>query len=449
MNQSIRLPRQAEKAIMRLNAWGKQAYVVGGCVRDSLRGEQPNDWDITTSARPEEIKRCFAGCKTIDTGIRHGTVTVMLEDMPLEITTYRVDGDYSDRRHPDAVKFTHELKEDLRRRDFTINAMAYHPVEGLMDYFDGGRDLLQGIIRCVGEPERRFSEDALRILRGLRFASTLNFNIEKSTAAAIHKKRGLLQQVAAERLSSECSRLLTGRAPGKVLLEYEDVLEVFIPELGPMVGFEQRNPHHTLDVWGHTVKGVESVENSLALRLAALLHDIGKPRCFTLDEKRVGHFYHHAEIGAQMAASILQRLRYDRETAHLVENLVACHNLFLEPTEKAVKHALSRYGKELLLMLLALKRADILAQSPVYLEENMRWLGKIKERMEALERQDACFSLRQLAIGGRELISLGIPEGKEIGRTLHWLLDAVIDERVENSEKALIRLARQYRENQE
>ena len=302
------LPAGAAFIIDRLNKHGHRAYVVGGCVRDCLLGIMPKDWDICTSALPEEMQRIFRDQHVVETGLKHGTLTVVIDHIPYEVTTFRVDGEYTDHRHPDEVRFVRDVREDLARRDFTVNAMAYHPEEGLVDAFGGQEDLAAGIIRCVGEAERRFDEDALRILRALRFASTYCFAIEEHTAAAVHSLKETLADVAAERIRVELAKLLCGKGAGDILRSYHDVMGQVIPQVRPMVGFEQHTPHHRYDVWEHTIRAVEAVPATEVLRLTMLLHDSGKPAAFTMDENGVGHAYGHQKISAEIADKVLTSL---------------------------------------------------------------------------------------------------------------------------------------------
>ena len=318
----MELPKEVKNAIGRLEAAGYEAFAVGGCVRDSLLGNEPGDYDLTTAAKPEETKRVFQGEKIVETGIKHGTVTVILGETPLEITTFRVESEYRDNRRPERVEFTKSIEEDLARRDFTMNALAYSESRGIVDPFGGEADIKAGIIRAVGDPEKRFREDALRIMRALRFASALGFEIEPETEKALLENRALLLNVSAERLSEELLKLLCGQNVRRVLMKYTDVLGVILPELLPMKGFSQQNPHHVYDVLEHSAAAAEKVPPRPALRLGALLHDVGKPRCFTIDENGVGHFYGHAEISAQMAEEILGRLRLDSAAKKEVVSLV-------------------------------------------------------------------------------------------------------------------------------
>ena len=438
----IALPGPVAFALSALEAAGFEAFIVGGCVRDALLGRTPQDFDITTNALPQQVEAVFSGARVIETGLKHGTVTVLLENMPLEITTYRVDGGYSDGRHPDQVAFTGSLREDLARRDFTVNAMAYNPRFGLADCFGGQADLQKRVLRCVGNPETRFTEDALRMLRLLRFAARLGFSIEPATAQAALALRERLKQVSAERIQKELTALVQAPGAGDILIEYVDVFGVFLPELLPCRGFCQQNPHHAYDVLTHLARTVDAVPPKPVLRLAALLHDIGKPDCFTVDADGVGHFYGHANRSAVLAEAALTRLRYDNETKTQVLRLIEQHDLHLDPPdqpmERTIRRALNRMGPERFFDLLDLMRADNAARGVPHAER----LAKF-DRVEALARQllaeQACFSLRDLAVDGNDLIAAGLPKGREIGVRLNALLDAVIDNRVENEKTALLR----------
>ncbi len=323
----ISLPVPVEYVLHTLRRGGYEAYIVGGCVRDALLGFPPADWDVTTSAPPEDIVRLFEGRnRLIETGLKHGTVTILADGMPVEVTTYRIDGKYTDGRHPDSVCFTASLAEDLRRRDFTINAMAYCPEEGLIDCYSGQADLREGIIRCVGVPDIRLQEDALRILRALRFASVLGFSIDGDTADSLRRNRELLANIAAERLAAELNRLLCGRKAGKILLDYSDILGIFLPELSPMVGFAQHNAYHAYDVWEHTARCLQAASPLLPVRLAVLLHDSGKPPCFTMDDNGIGHFYGHPAVSTEIARTVLTRLRYESKTTETVCRIFLLRN---------------------------------------------------------------------------------------------------------------------------
>ncbi len=434
---SITPSKGAAFAMERLKRHGFEAYAVGGCVRDSLLGRAPNDWDLTTNALPEQTAACFSDHRIIDTGMKHGTVAVLHEGELLEITTYRLDGDYADNRHPVSVTFSKELRDDLSRRDFTVNAMAYSPEVGLVDCFGGKKDLADGIIRCVGDPQTRFEEDGLRILRALRFASVLDFSLDEKTADAVHHCKHLLKNIANERIREEFCKLLCGKRAVPILREFGDVIAEFIPEIAPSFGFDQRSKYHCYDVWEHTLRALEQTEShDLVTRLGILFHDIGKPLCFVEDEAG-GHFPRHAEAGVELCDGILRRLRFDNATRDLLLKLVKYHDVPLIPEDKHVKRAILRYGEDGLQKLLEIQRCDRLAHAPDY-SEPPAYLDEIPVIVERIREENACLSLKTLAVKGDDLMALGYPSGKEIGAALQTLLDAVIDGDLPNDKETLI-----------
>lgn len=422
----------------RLEQHGFSAWAVGGCVRDSMLGLTPGDWDVASDAKPEQVIQCFADCKVIETGLKHGTVTVRLDHMPFEVTTFRIDGQYMDHRRPQTVQFTSSLEQDLSRRDFTVNAMAWHPKRGLVDPFGGREDLTRRCIRCVGQAEKRLEEDALRIMRALRFASVYEFSLDKATAQAVRNKRTLLKAVAAERIRVELERLLCGTAVEDILLSYATVLEIPIPELSPMFGFLQCSRHHCFDVWEHTAKSVAAIQPIPALRLTMLLHDIAKPCCFSQDENGNGHFYGHPKMSAEMTAEILRRLRFDNDTKRQIQELVLYHDVRIGTDLKAVRRLLAKMGEERYRQLLLVKRADIMAQSGYRKEEKMEQVDQLEEGLEQVLTQKQCYSMKDLAVDGRDLIQVGIPPGKLLGIALKELLDQVVDGNLENTKGALL-----------
>ncbi|MBQ6432052.1 MAG: HD domain-containing protein [Oscillospiraceae bacterium] len=436
----IVIPAQAQSLLRRLNAAGYAAYAVGGCVRDSLRGETPADWDLCTDAEPSQTAAVFADCRTVLTGVRYGTVTVIFDGTPFEITTFREEYGYSDSRHPDGVSFLRSLEGDLARRDFTINAMAADADGSVIDRFGGAEDIRRGVIRCVGDPAQRFTEDALRMLRALRFAARLGFAVAPETEAAIHALCGRLRAVAPERLRKELSGLLCGQAVSGVLERFSDVICVLIPELKPCIGFRQWNHHHKYDVWEHTLRAVGAVAPTEPLRLAMLLHDIGKPAAFTMDKQLVGHFYGHAVIGAAMCEQILHRLRYDNRTAELVTLLVREHGFHLLPDNaKRMKKLLSLFGEDTVRLLLQVRRADGIATGTA---EGVTEKTAVAERLlESVSAQ--CVSLPQLELNGEDLLRLGVPQGPRIGAILRALLDSVLDGSMENDRAVLLQAARE------
>lgn len=426
----------ASAALERLESHGFEAWAVGGCVRDALLGLSPHDWDLTTNARPNQTAACFADCRVIETGIRHGTVTVLISGEPIEITTYRRDGAYADNRRPEKVTFSQTISEDLSRRDFTVNAMAYHPKRGLVDLFGGQNDLRNGLIRCVGDPHTRFEEDGLRILRALRFASVLSFVPEEQTAAQIHACRRLLDNIARERVREEFSKLLCGQNAAEILRDYTDVVLQFLPELAPSVGFAQNSRYHCFDVWEHTLRALDYDEsNDLTVRLSILLHDIGKPSCYSEDALG-GHFRGHAEAGVQIADGILRRLCYDNVTRERVCRLVRMHDVPLSSESRRVRRMLTKLTEQELYALLEVARCDRLAHAPGY-DIPPPALSEIPEVIQSLRAENACLSLKTLALKGDDLIALGIPAGKQIGTILRILLNAVLDERLPNEKSAL------------
>lgn len=437
----MELPAQVQTVINRFNASGYEAYIVGGCVRDCLLGTEPHDWDVATSALPEEIKGALADFKIIETGIKHGTVTALIDGMPIEITTYRVDGKYSDNRHPDYVRFTRSLKDDLARRDFTINALAYHPKDGIIDCFNGKEDIENKQIRCVGEPDRRFREDGLRILRALRFSSVLGFSIEEATSESILKNRKLLKNIAPERIREEFVKLLCGKNAVSILRDYRTVVEQFLPEIGQMADFPQNNPYHIYDVWEHTLKSIALVASSPVLRITMLLHDIGKPFCFTQDEKGISHFRGHNIQSLEITRTVLRRLRFDNETIAKIKTLVQYHDIAILPDKKQLWRYLNRFGEENLRLLFQVKAADIQAQNPKFISR-LDTLKQAEEVLDTILASNQCFTLKDMKITGKDLISLGYREGKEIGITLAALLDEVIDEKCPNEHEALMNRAR-------
>ena len=432
------MPQEVRSLLARLESAGYQGWAVGGCVRDTLRGAVPSDWDVTTDARPERVMALF-GERAIPTGLKHGTVTVCAGETHVEVTTFRRDGAYSDHRRPDAVQFSSSLEEDLARRDLTVNAMAMDLRGHICDPFGGQEDLSRRVLRCVGDPLRRLDEDALRIMRTLRFAAVLGFTIEPDTSAALHRRAPLLADIAAERILVEMNKLLTGEYMASVLLAYPDVLGVFLPELLPCVGFDQRNVHHCYDVWTHSVYAASAIAPDAVLRWAMLLHDIGKPDCFTVDEHGTGHFYGHPARSAELAEAICRRLRMDKKSAQRIVTLVRWHDRDIPRTEKAVARAARQLGEDTLRQLLAVKRADNRAQSPL-----CRGRAADIDRAEAilgdLLARQSCFSLRELAVRGNDLTALGL-RGPAVGEALQKLLDAVMDGSVPNERPALLALA--------
>ena len=423
----IELPRKVVLIIRNLQRHGYDAYAVGGCVRDSILNRKPEDWDITTSAKPEQVKRIFR--RTVDTGIEHGTVTVLIGKDGFEVTTYRVDGLYEDGRHPKEVTFTSRLEEDLKRRDFTINAMAYNDDERLVDAFGGMRDLNYHLIRCVGDPKERFSEDALRILRAVRFSAQLAFPIEPETAEAIKSLAPNLEKISAERIQAELVKLLVSDHPERIQDACElGITKVVLPEWDDMVGVKQNTPHHKYDVAAHTVHALQNVKNDKVLRLTMLFHDMGKPVMKTTDENGRDHFKGHAIASEQIAKTVMKRLKFDNDTIRKVTKLVAYHDYRMEPTGANVRRAMHEIGVELFPYYLAVRLADTKAQSSYERRGKLENIIQIRELYRNALRNKECVTLKDLAVTGTDLINLGIAPGKELGTLLNELLDMVIED---------------------
>ena len=433
------LPPFVAEAIERLETAGFEAVAVGGCVRDMLAGKTPHDYDISTSAAPDEICTVFSGERLIETGLQHGTVTVLLSGEPLEITTYRQDGAYSDGRHPDEVVFSRNLSDDLSRRDFTVNAMAFHPTRGVTDLFGGQADLKAGVLRAVGEPRVRFFEDALRVLRGLRFAAQHGFSIEPQTAAAMRAMRDTLSPVSAERIYAEMTAFLCGKDVTRVLLTFPEIVCAVVPELKDTVGFSQNNRHHIHTVYAHIARAVGNVPATPALRWAALLHDCGKPACATVDAAGESHFTGHPQESAKRAEAVLSRLRADNRTKAAVLELIELHDLRTPPTEKAVKRLLSKVGETRFFELCDLATADRLAQNPAFFAPSKAREDAVRDLGKKLLSEQSCLSLAELAVSGDDLLKAGIPAGKELGDTLRRLLDLVLDGECENTKEELLK----------
>ena len=413
----IELPDKVKQIINCITEAGYEAYAVGGCIRDSILGRVPDDWDITTSATPQQVKQLFR--RTIDTGIQHGTVTVMLDREGFEVTTYRIDGKYEDGRHPTEVTFTPNLEEDLKRRDFTINAMAYNEQTGLVDLFGGIQDMEAGIIRCVGDARARFTEDALRIMRAIRFAAQLGYEIESETREAIGELAPNLRQISAERIQVELTKLVTSAHPETMRMVYDTgVAAIILPEFQQIMETAQDDSQHCYSVGEHTLCAMQQVERKKELRLAMLFHDIGKPQ-----------FLCHAQASADIAKKIMRRLRYDNDTTNTVYRLVLYHDYGIgeEPTRCMVRRAMNKIGEDIFPMLFAVRRADILAQGETFREEKLGRLAKWQELYEEILERKECVSLKTLALTGSDLIALGMQPGKALGETLHRMLELVLD----------------------
>jgi len=437
------LPRPVSDLISRLEQAGFSAYAVGGCVRDTLLSQVPHDWDLCTSARPEEMMEVFRGEHVVETGLKHGTLTVVLDHIPYEITTFRTDGSYTDHRHPDSVTFVEDVSGDLSRRDFTVNAMAYSPHTGLVDLFGGQEDLDRGVIRCVGVPEERFREDALRILRALRFAAVFDFAIDPETEKALRLLAHSLSNVAAERIREEFFKLLCGPGAGRILRAFPDVLAHIVPEISVMVGYDQLNHHHSYDLWEHTVQGLENVPADPDLRLTMLLHDTGKPAVRVMDDKGEAHYRGHQAASAEIAERVTDDLRCDRETRDRVIRLVRYHDIPLRTESGEVNldrsfllRRLNKFGEKDLRALFLIHRADRIATGYSTREKEDRRMAERMAALDALLAEQPCFTLKDLAVNGNDLKAFGL-KGPALGEALQQLLEAVMDGKVANEKDAL------------
>lgn len=435
----MRLPQAVQYCIASLEAAGFRVFAVGGCVRDSLLGLTPADYDMCTNARPEEISRVFAGHQLLHHGQKHGTVGVVLDGQVFEITTFRTEGGYTDARHPDWVEFVGSVEEDLARRDFTINAMAYNPGTGCIDPFGGQQDLTNKVLRTVGDPEARFREDALRILRGARFSARFSLTPEPATKAAMERLAPLMEAIARERVFEELCKLLIS-ATAQDLLTFAPLLTQVIPELSPSVGFQQHSPHHRYDVFTHTAHVVEAVPATLPLRWAALLHDVGKPACFTLDENGRGHFKGHAKVSQETADAILLRLKAPSALRQQVTELIGLHMTKLEPDKKLLRRRLGKLGRERLLELLQLQEADM-GSKGTGKSKDMEQFPMLRCMIDEVLEEDACLSIKDLAINGWDLQQAGLAPGPDIGKCLSWLLGQVQDEVLPNHRDVLLKTA--------
>ena len=442
MKFKINIPADANELIHTLQNNGHSAYIVGGCVRDSILGRTPHDYDICTSATPSEMLEIFKDKKIIETGLQHGTVTVVVNGEPYECTTFRIDGIYSDNRRPDTVTFTDKLVEDLRRRDFTINAMAYNDEEGLIDPFNGMEDIKYKKISCVGFAEDRFGEDALRILRAIRFTAQLEFTIMPGTDWEIHKQYKNLENISIERINSEFCKIASSDDFCVELLLYKDVFSLFIPELKDMFDFPQNNPWHIWDVFGHTIHAVEYCDSDdLVVRLAVFFHDFGKPHSYQDGEDGIRHFKGHGKVSADMTDSIMKRLRFDNETRNNVVELVYYHDATFEVGKKYVKRWLNKIGEKQFRRLLQVKKADNKAQNLELSSDRIKELSEIEALIDEVLQEDECFSLKDLAVNGKDLIGVGYKTGKELGNTLNRLLQLVIDGDCPNEKEKLLQEA--------
>lgn len=436
----ISIPENVKTALDLIERNGYSAYIVGGCVRDCAMGKEPHDWDMTTSSPPGETERIFSSFRVIPTGIKHGTVTVIIDGTQIEITTMRTDGDYLDSRHPENVSFTDDINEDLSRRDFTINAIAYNPASGAIDPFGGLEDIKNRRIKCVGDPDRRFGEDALRVLRAIRFSSVLDFEIEEKTAGSVIRNRALLKNISAERKRDELGKLLCGKNVEDVLTKYSEVIFTVIPELEALDGFDQRTPYHIYDIWLHTVKVVSAIKNTRELKVAALLHDIGKPDKFTVDENGCGHFKGHPEVSERMSREILGRLKFSNEEIMTICLAVRYHDLRPDGTKRQLVKWCSKYGMDNIRNAVEIMKADAAAQNPDFFEKRNELYRKTDLILDEIKDRKLCLTLKELRVDGNDMAAMGL-SGRDIGAALEFLLDSVLDGKLDNDRKKLLSAA--------
>lgn len=444
MNTIINIPKDANHLIHTLQNHGHKAYCVGGCCRDAILGLKPHDWDLCISATPEEMLEIFKDYHTYDAGLKHGTLTVMLHGEPYEITTFRKETGYSDSRHPDSVEFVSDICEDLARRDFTINAMAYNEEEGLVDPFCGIEDIKNKVIRCVGDAKERFNEDALRIMRAIRFAAKLDFEIETNTSIQIHSLKNHLKDISQERITSEFCKIAQTDKFADMVCFYTDVFATFIPEITPMIDFNQKNPYHQHTVFMHTLYAVENcISDDLITRLAVFFHDIGKPECAIIDKDDPNrlHFWGHGEVSAKMTDEIMRRMKFDNKTREAVVELVYYHDAKFEVSERNIRHWLGKIGPEQYERLLDVRVADIMGQKEEYQPQRLEKVRKMRALYKEMMKKEQCYTLKELAISGTNLINVGYKPGKELGCMLKELLQMVVDGELENDEETLVSYA--------
>ena len=437
----IKMPKGVTEIITILKKNNFEAYAVGGCVRDTLLGLTPNDWDITTSAQPKQVKSLFS--KTVDTGLEHGTVTVVLDRDAFEVTTYRIDGEYYNHRKPESVEYTSDLKKDLERRDFTINAMAMNEEEGVIDVFGGKEDLKHGLIRCVGDANERFKEDALRMLRAIRFSAQLGFEIHEDTVVAIRENASLIQKISAERIHVELTKTLVSENPEFIKkLDMYGLMKFIIPEFIPNINLDQQNPYHVYTVDQHTYRCITHIAPEESLRWTMFLHDIGKGYTKTVDELGIGHFKGHVEKSLELSKKILKRLKFDNKTRDEIIALITYHDHHIyQPTLKKIRKMVSKIGKELFPKYIQVMRADVLGQNPKLSEERLRILDQALDYYQEILDKDQCTQVKELAINGNDLIQLGIGEGKKIGFILSFLLEVVLEQPELNKKEYLLKKA--------
>ena len=440
MTGVIRPPESVLNILNILKENGYDAYAVGGCIRDSILGTVPKDWDITTNAPPSAIKELFV--KTVDTGLKHGTVTVMSEGEAFEVTTFRIDGRYEDGRHPSYVEFTDRQDEDLRRRDFTMNAMAWNEERGIVDPFGGMEDIAAGLIRAVGEPGERFREDALRMLRAIRFAARLGFDIDDKTLSAISENSSLISSVSSERIREELTGTLTADNPMKfALLRETGLLKLVLPEFEICFDTPQHNPHHVYNVGEHSLRAVAAIENDKCLRWAMLLHDAGKAVTRTTDDKGIDHYYGHPAKSMEIAKAVLERLRFDNRSIERIVRLIKFHDREILPQPKTVAKAVHAVGDDIFMDLLKVKCADKSAQNPQDKEKGIKYVNLVESIYIGLKAGNNCLKLKDLAINGRDLMKMGFKEGREVGQTLSFLLEKVLDDPALNEKHFLAEIA--------
>jgi tRNA nucleotidyltransferase (CCA-adding enzyme) len=435
----VQTPAPIAAILRRLEEAGYAAYVVGGCVRDTLMGQEPHDWDIATAATPEQVKQVFADARILETGLQHGTLTLLLPGCCAEVTTFRADGTYLDGRRPQSVCYLTSIEQDLARRDFTMNALAYSENSGFVDPFGGRSDIAAKLVRSVGNPDERLHEDALRIMRALRFSSTLGFRIDEELSTSLHINAGLLARIAPERLCDELLKLLAGSHVLAVLLAYPDVLAVPIPEISPTVGHDQRTPYHRLDIWEHTAHAVAASRADAPVRLTLLMHDLGKPETFFIDDNGQGHFYGHDKRGAEIARDRLQALRMSSRYIDAVSQAVRYHQLGLRPEN--LQKWLSRLGEDMVRLLIEVKRGDLAAHTETVASKGLTHMDACERRLDELIAEQACFKLSDLAVNGTDLVGIGIAQGPEIGRILTYLLESVCEGELENTRPTLLAAA--------
>lgn len=440
----IELPGKVKDIITAIEDAGYEAYAVGGCIRDSVLGRIPDDWDIATSAKPDKIKELFK--RTVDTGIKHGTVTVLMDKEAFEVTTYRIDGEYEDSRHPKAVTFTSDIVEDLKRRDFTVNAMAYNDSRGLVDVFGGIEDIRKKVIRCVGDPRERFFEDALRIMRAVRFSAQLGYTIDGETKEAIEEMAENLQNISAERIRTELIKLLISPHPDYLRTCYETgITKVILPEFDRCMETPQKNPHHIYSVGEHTLRSLQGVEADKVLRLTMLFHDMGKPETKTTDNKGVDHFYNHEAAGESIAKLVLRRLKFDNDTVDKVSKLVYYHDHDMPTSAGGIRRAVHKIGEDIFPYLFSVNRADIHAQSSYLREDKLKTLAEAEEIYKQVLEAQECVSLKTLAVTGKDLMDEGMAPGREMGEVLQRLLEAVLEDPALNTKEELLKYARRIK----